>query len=133
PLFPQDSVNFIDDGHFQDVQAVIFIRAVVVVFSGDPSPPSSSGRIGPPAAVHAVQRLMARSSPNSPAARPIQKPIKQISITPNRDGLKPISLSTLAAASIHPRDQRAPRPPVDPRATGQQPPEPHSASMATLH
>ncbi|KAL6001078.1 hypothetical protein ACLOJK_006805 [Asimina triloba] len=40
PLFPQDPVNFIDDGHFQDVQAVIFIRVVVVVVSGDPSPPS---------------------------------------------------------------------------------------------
>ncbi|KAL5988996.1 hypothetical protein ACLOJK_027098 [Asimina triloba] len=34
-------------------------------------------------------------------------------MTPNRDGLKPISLSTPAAASIHPRDQRAPCPPAD--------------------
>ncbi|KAL6000820.1 hypothetical protein ACLOJK_006546 [Asimina triloba] len=56
-------MNFIDDGHFQDVQAVIFIRVVVIVFSGDPSPPSSSWRIGPPATVQAVQHLMARSSP----------------------------------------------------------------------
>ncbi|KAL5979074.1 hypothetical protein ACLOJK_018971 [Asimina triloba] len=48
--------------------------------------------------------------------RPIQTHIKQISITPNRDGLKPISLSMPAAASIHPRDQRAPRPPADPIA-----------------
>ncbi|KAL5978837.1 hypothetical protein ACLOJK_018732, partial [Asimina triloba] len=76
PLFPQDPVNFIDDGHFQDVQAVIFIR--VVVFSGDPSPPSSSWRIGSPAAVHAVQRffgqqltLSRRTSSRSPS-RPIE-------------------------------------------------------------
>ncbi|KAL5978832.1 hypothetical protein ACLOJK_018727, partial [Asimina triloba] len=65
PLFPQDPVNFIDDDHFQVVQAVIFFRAAVV-FSGDPSPPSSSWRIGPPAAVQAAMAnsSMARFSPN---------------------------------------------------------------------
>ncbi|KAL5978833.1 hypothetical protein ACLOJK_018728, partial [Asimina triloba] len=76
PLFPQDPVNIIDDGHFQVVQAVIFFRAAIVVFSGDPSPPSSSWRIGPPTAVQAVTAnpSMAGFSPNRVRVVPKQHP-----------------------------------------------------------
>ncbi|KAL5988897.1 hypothetical protein ACLOJK_026999, partial [Asimina triloba] len=76
PLFPQDPMNFIDDGHFQVVQAVIFFKAIVVVFSGDPSPPSSSWRIGPLAAIQAAMEnpSMAGFSPNRVRVVPKQHP-----------------------------------------------------------
>ncbi|KAL5986201.1 hypothetical protein ACLOJK_014534 [Asimina triloba] len=75
---------------------------------------------------------------SSATTRPIQTHIKQISITLKRDRLKHISLSTPAVASIHPRDQRAPRPPADhaPQqpSDGQCHPSTHLAARpATLH